>query len=87
MASLTDRLQSAQPNKSNHKTCRTCAWLETVTPEVIALIADWLEAGHSNAQLHEILTTPSDDIEPLEISMTGFRLHLKHHFERWPRGA
>jgi hypothetical protein len=87
MASLTDRLKSAQPNHANRKICRTCAWLETVTPQVRTLINDWLEADHSASQLHEILKTPSDDVTPLEISMTGFRFHLKHHFERWPRGA
>lgn len=86
MASLSDRLKSAQPNRAN-KNCVTCTWLETATQQVRNLITDWLDNGHSAAQLHDILTSPSDDTPRLVISMTGFRLHLKHHGERWPRDA
>jgi hypothetical protein len=85
MASLSDRLKGAQPNPANRKGCNTCIWLETVTPKTRQLIADWIDNDHSRQQLHEIVTSPSDDVPPLEISMTGFRFHLKHHFERWPR--
>lgn len=87
MASLTERLKSAQPNQANRKLCKTCLWLDTVPQQVRDLISDWLEQDHSAAQLHEILSSPSDDVHPLNISITGFRGHVKHHFERWPRGA
>ena len=87
MTSLSDRLRSAQPNKANRNLCVTCAWLETVTPQTRTLINDWLDNDHSVSQLHDIITTPSEDIEPLVISLTGFRFHLKHHAQRWPRGA
>lgn len=87
MASLSDRLKGAQPNKANRNLCVTCSWLESVTPQVRNLVSDWLANDHSVAQLHDILTSPSDDATPLKISVTGFRFHLKHHAERWPRGA
>lgn len=83
MASLSDRLKSAQPNKANRNLCVTCAWLKQVSPEIRDLINQWFDADNSVAQLHEILTQPSDDTTPLTISLTGFRFHLKHHDERW----
>lgn len=85
MPSLSDRLKSAQPNPANRNLCVTCKFLEHVSPETINLIGEWLEQDNSVAQLHEILTSPSDDGDPLVISLTGFRFHLKHHFDRWPR--
>lgn len=55
-------------------------WWETITPETRRLINEWLDNQHSLKQLHDILTAPSDGVDPpLEISMTGFRLHLNHH--------
>lgn len=83
MASLSDRLKSAQPNKANRNRCVTCEWLEHVSPDTRELINKWFDADNSIAQLHEILTQPSDDTRPLVISITGFRFHLKHHDERW----
>lgn len=87
MASLTDKLQSAQPNKANRNRCVTCEWLQGTTAQVRNLIHDWLDNDHSVQQLVDILTSPSDDVEPLKISITGFRFHLRHHAERWPRGT
>ena len=88
MTSLSDRLRSAQPNKANRNLCATCQWLENVTPQTRELINEWLfDNDHSVSQLHDILTAPSDDAEPLVISLTGFRFHLRHHQQRWPRGA
>ena len=83
MASLSDRLKSAQPNKANRNLCVTCTWLEQVSQETRDLINQWFDADNSIAQLHEILTQPSDDAPPLVISLTGFRFHVKHHNERW----
>lgn len=83
MPSLSDRLKSVQPNKANRNACVTCAWIEKIKPETLTLINEWIDADNSQAQLHEILTQPSDDAPPLKISLTGFRFHLKHHAERW----
>lgn len=85
MPSLSDRLKSVQPNKANRNACVTCQFLEHVAADTRDLITEWLEADNSVAQLHEILTAPSDDTPSLQISMTGFRFHLKHHAERWPK--
>ena len=85
MPSLSDRLKSAQPNPANRNLCKTCSFLEHVSADTRDLITEWLEEDNSVAQLHEILTAPSDDAPALEISLTGFRFHLKHHIERWPK--
>lgn len=85
MASLSDRLKSAQPNKANRNLCVTCTWLDQVGDDILTLINQWFDADNSIAQLHEILTQPSDDAPPLVISLTGFRFHVKHHDERWRR--
>ena len=85
MASLSDRLKSAQPNKANRNLCVTCTWLDQVGDDILTLINQWFDADNSIAQLHEILTQPSDDAPPLVISLTGFRVHVKHHDERWRR--
>lgn len=83
MASLSDRLKSAQPNPSNVGGCVTCQWWQTIGDETRALINEWLDAGHSIKQLYEILSAPSDgDEPPLPISNTGFRMHLNHHDEK-----
>jgi hypothetical protein len=85
VASLSDRLKSAQRNPTNKGGCVTCKWWATLNDETKKLINAWLDAEHSNAQLYEILTQPSDDThaeQPLRSSNTGFRLHLNHHNER-----
>lgn len=82
MPSLPDRLKSVQhPNAANKGGCVTCRWWQEITDESRQLINEWLDSDHSVKQLHEILTSPgSDDDEPrLDISITGFRLHLNHH--------
>lgn len=83
MASLSERLKSAQPNRANRGQCVTCAYLANVSADTVALINQWLDADNSIAQLHDILSQPSDDAPGLVISVTGFRFHLKHHDERW----
>ena len=85
MASLSDRLKSAQRNPTNKGGCVTCKWWATLGDETKNLINAWLDAEHSIAQLYEILSHPADDNnteQPLPISNTGFRLHLNHHNER-----
>jgi hypothetical protein len=81
--SLARRLKSAQPNSGNHG-CRTCLWWLEIRPESRKSINEWISAGHSLMQLHEILSAPSDDPnEPaLPVSLTGWRHHMKHHAER-----
>lgn len=85
MASLSDRLKSAQRNPTNKGGCVTCKWWDTLSAETKDLINGWLDAEHSVAQLYEILSQPVTDgsaEQPVPISNTGFRLHLNHHNER-----
>ena len=82
--SLSQRLKSAQPNRSN-KLCATCEWWKKIRPETRRLIQEWLDdPTRSRTQLHEIISSPGDDVdEPvLEVSVSAWRLHLKHHEER-----
>lgn len=87
MPSLSDRLRAAQPNPTNKGGCVTCQWWEQISDETRRLINDWLDANYSVKQLHEILSAPNDGTEPqLQISNTGFRLHLNHHSEKCRTG-
>jgi len=62
----------------------TCRWWWQVGDDTRRLINEWIDQNHSIRQLHDILTEPSDDPdEPaLDISITGFRLHLNHHDQK-----
>lgn len=80
--SLAARLVNAQPNRRNSG-CQSCKWWATISADSQKLINEWIDAGHSQAQLHDILTTPDDgDDPPLMVSQSGWRFHLKHHAER-----
>ena len=80
--SLAQRLKSVQPNSGN-RGCQSCIWLQKIRPESRKAIDEWITAGHSIMQLHEIVSSPSDDpAEPaLGVSLSGWRNHLKHHDE------
>lgn len=85
MTSIANRLKSAQPyaRRANQGGCVTCQWWKTIRPETRQLINQWLDNGYSGKQLWEIITAGSDgDEPPLDISITGFRLHLNHHDEK-----
>lgn len=83
MASLPERIRSAQPNPANIGGCVTCKWWREISDETKTLINEWIDNLHSTRQLHQILTAPSDCGDPpLAISITGFRLHLNHHNEK-----
>lgn len=76
--SLAKRLADVHPNRSNQG-CRTCVWLETLSPADRKAWDDWLASGHSQAQLYRV--AHSDPDNPLPVSRTGFRLHLAHGSE------
>ena len=81
--SLAHRLKAVQPNSRNDG-CQSCIWWKKIRPESRAAINEWLAAGHSIMQLHEIVAAPSDDDPdepPLTVSLSGWRNHLKHHAE------
>lgn len=81
-SSLSERLGSAivsRPNNANRGGCVTCKWWRLIDEDDRKLVNEWLDAGYSGKQLHDILTDPDGDGPVLEISLTGFRLHLNHH--------
>jgi hypothetical protein len=73
--SLSDRLSAVIPVRSN-RGCITCLWLESLSPGDRAAYDAWMNSGKSLAQLWEVAATDPDN--PLKISLTGFRHHLKH---------
>jgi hypothetical protein len=82
LPSLHERIQSAQhtARAANVGGCVTCRWWSQISDETQQLINEWLDSGHSRRQLWDILTAPNECGDPvLEISITGFRLHLNHH--------
>lgn len=76
--SLAKRLSAVQPNQPNDG-CRTCKWLQTLSDADLKAWDDWLASGHSRAQLYDIATSDPDN--PLQVSKTGFRHHLRHGTE------
>lgn len=73
--SLAKRIAAVQPTPTNNG-CRTCQWLETLSAADRQAWDEWLESNNSKAQLWEIAASDPDN--PLPVSRTGFRLHLKH---------
>lgn len=88
--SLADRLRTAQitPNKANDG-CHSCQWLADLDADTIRLINEWIEQGHSKMQLHDILSTPGEDCADnlLPVSYTAWRMHMRHHLDRWRTDA
>lgn len=74
--SLSKRLSSVVPVSSNHG-CRTCQYLSTLTAEDRQAFDDWLASGHSATQLWEICCADPD--HRLDVTLSGFRNHMKHH--------
>lgn len=74
--SLSDRLAGVIPSRPN-RGCETCRWLETLSDRDRRSFDDWLDADYSLAQLHEIASSLEDN--PLRVSNTGMRHHVKHH--------
>lgn len=55
----------------------TCNWLKGVTKADRRKIDEWIAEKYSVAQLWEILSSDPDN--PLVVSNTAFRHHLRHH--------
>ena len=81
--SLAKRLKSAQAKVSNQG-CQTCRWWKTQNNETKSLINEWIDAGRSSMQLHDILSSTDDGVDPselLNVSYSAWQNHLKHHDE------
>lgn len=81
--SLAARIANAQPNRANDG-CQSCIWWPTISAESQKLINEWIDNNYSQMQLWEILAATDDtgDDPPLQVSLSGWRFHLKHHSER-----
>ena len=77
--SLANRLSSAVPFRAN-RGCVTCMWLDELPDADRQAFDDWIRSGNSVAQLWEIASTMEDN--PLQVSNTGLRHHIKHHKAR-----
>ena len=74
--SLANRLAAVVPTRSN-KGCQTCAYLLTLKPQDLKAFESWIDEGRSVSQLWDIAT--SDHENPLRVSITGLRHHVRHH--------
>jgi hypothetical protein len=74
--SIAKRLAAVIAVRSNTG-CATCEWLSTLPTEDRAAIEQWVTDGMSVAQLHEILSSEANN--PLPVSDSAFRNHLKRH--------
>jgi len=74
--SIANRLAAVIAVRSNTG-CASCEWLETIPAADRAAIDKWVLDGMSVSQLHEILA--SDEDNPLPVSDSAFRNHLKRH--------
>lgn len=74
--SLANRLAEVVPTRSN-RGCQTCHWLSTLTPQDNKAFSAWIDEKRSVAQLWDIATSETDN--PLKVSMTGLRHHVRHH--------
>lgn len=71
--SLSDKLSTAVPIRTNAG-CITCAYLDALPAADREAFDQWVTGGHSQTQLWEVCCE-----EGLDISISGFRHHMKHH--------
>jgi hypothetical protein len=74
--SLANRLSAVIPARSN-RGCRTCAYLKDLSPKDLEAWNEWIAAKRSITQLWEVATADPDN--PLEVSITGLRHHIRAH--------
>jgi hypothetical protein len=74
--SLSKRLSSVVPVASNNG-CRTCHYVSALSDADLQAFDDWLAGGNSATQLWEVCCADPDN--PLDVTISGFRNHMKHH--------
>jgi hypothetical protein len=74
--SIAKRLAAVIAVRSNTG-CASCEWFDTLSDEDRKAINQWVADGMSIAQLHEILSSDTDN--PLPVSDSALRNHLKRH--------
>ena len=74
--SLSDRLANLPQRRSN-RGCVSCEWLATLSTADRRAFDAWITDGKSIAALWDACATNEDN--PLQISSTPFRDHIRHH--------
>lgn len=72
--SLSERIAAVRPNPRNNG-CQTCVWLRSLDQNDRDSMLHWVSDGNSVMQLYDICTSDPDN--PLRVSYTAFRNHLK----------
>ena len=74
--SLSDRLESldAKPSVTG---CKTCHWLATLSTADRRAFDSWLAEGKGKTALWQACV--NNDENPLKITFTPFRDHIRHH--------
>lgn len=74
--SLAKRLSVVVPQGS-HRTCGTCKWIETLSPDDLKALDDWILADRSLIQLWQIATLDKDN--PYPLSADAMRKCIRNH--------
>jgi len=74
--SLANRLSAVVPARSN-RGCVTCKYVETLSTRDKIAWDEWISEGRSLLQLWEIACSDTDN--PLKVSISGMRYHVRHH--------
>lgn len=77
--SLAEKLSSVVAVRSNSG-CATCEWMESLSEKDRQAVTSWIADGMSISQLHDIAS--SDETNPLQVSDSAFRNHIKRHHNR-----
>ena len=74
--SLSDQLESldAKPSVTG---CKTCHWLATLSTADRRAFDSWLAEGKGKTALWQACV--NNDENPLKITFTPFRDHIRHH--------
>jgi hypothetical protein len=65
------------PRRRSNKGCVSCEWLATLSTADRRAFDAWITDGKSIAALWDACATNEDN--PLQISSTPFRDHIRHH--------
>ena len=76
--SLANRLASIEITQI--RGCYTCHWWRGLTDTDRAAFSQWIADGHPAAQLWEVCCSDPDN--PLKVTESSFRRHLRHHGDR-----
>lgn len=74
--SLAKRLSVVVPQAS-HRSCGTCKWIDTLTPDDLKAFDHWILAERSLVQLWQIAVSDSEN--PYPLSADAMRKCIRSH--------